>query len=112
HPCQFPIELAERLILALTNEKDLVVDPFIGAGTTAAAALLHHRRVAGSDINASYMKLARQRVLSAMRGDLKRRPAGLPVYEPKPNTPLTINPFTSRNGCAALSNEGTVNARC
>jgi len=48
--CQFPIEIPERLILALTNEGDLVVDPFIGVGTVAVASVLHGRRVAGADL--------------------------------------------------------------
>lgn len=112
HPCQFPLEIPERLILCLSSEGDLVVDPFIGVGTTAAAAILHRRKVAGADINALYLDIARQRVLSAMRGKLKRRPAGLPIYEPKPNTSLTTNPFTAMNGLRDLAYERTVNARC
>ncbi len=97
HPCQFPLEIPERLILCLSNEGDLVVDPFIGVGTTAAAAIIHKRRVAGADVNTTYLAIARHRVFSAMRGKLKRRPAGLPIYEPKPNTSLTTNPFTAPN---------------
>src|SRR6266516_2016582 len=50
HPCQFPIELVDRLVDALTDEGDLVVDPFVGVGTTVAAAGLRVRRSAGGDI--------------------------------------------------------------
>ena len=50
HPCQFPIELAERLILALSNKNDLVVDPYAGVGTTLVAALKNNRKTAGSEI--------------------------------------------------------------
>ena len=53
HPCQFPIELVERLVLALTNFGDLVLDPYIGAGSAACAAVLHGRRAAGADTSAS-----------------------------------------------------------
>jgi adenine-specific DNA-methyltransferase len=98
HPCQFPLEIPERLILALTNKRDLVVDPFLGAGTTAVAAILHGRRVAGSDIATKYLAIARRRVRDAVVGKLRRRPFGKPVYEPKPNTPLTTNPFTAVPG--------------
>jgi adenine-specific DNA-methyltransferase len=96
HPCQFPIEIPERLILALTNEGDLVVDPFVGAGTTAVAAVLHKRRSAGADIRNDYLEIALQRIKAAATGRLRRRPFGKPVYQPKPNTPLTISPFTQR----------------
>lgn len=112
HPCQFPLEIPERFILSLTNAGDLVLDPFVGVGTTAAAAVLHGRRAIGCDANREYLDVARQRVLAAKRGTLERRPAGLPVYQPKPNTRLTINPFTSANGGrSSLTHESTVNRR-
>jgi len=93
HPCQFPIEIPERLILALSDEGDLVVDPFLGAGTTAVAAVLHKRRAAGADIDDSYLAIALERIKAAGAGRLRRRPPGKPVYQPKPNTPLTTSPF-------------------
>lgn len=92
HPCQFPVELPARLILALTNERDLVLDPFMGVGTTAVAAVLHNRRVAGAEIMKRYLEAARERVLVAAAGSLKYRQLGTPVYQPKPNTPLTTPP--------------------
>ena len=101
HPCQFPIEIPERFILALTKDGDLVLDPFIGAGTTAVAAILHRRRAAGADIKKEYLAIARQRITDAVAGRFKRRPYGKPVYQPKPNTPLTISPFTRRSGHGA-----------
>lgn len=73
HPCQFPIELPERFILACTSRGDLVVDPFLGVGTTLAAAALHNRKGAGSDIHKNYLILARERVEAATQGTLKRR---------------------------------------
>ena len=81
HPCQFPVELVERLTLALTNEGDLVVDPYIGVGTTAVAAVLHGRRAAGADIVPQYIAIARERVTLAASGLLKTRPMNRPVYE-------------------------------
>lgn len=82
HPCQFPVELVERLVLSLTNEGDLVLDPYIGVGTTAVAAIMHARRAAGADIIYDYIEIAHQRVLLAQAGMLKTRPMDRPVYEP------------------------------
>ncbi len=93
HPCQFPIELPERLILALTKKGDLVVDPFLGSGTTAIASIANGRKVAGADIKLKYLKIARSRVSQFIEGTLKRRPYGKPIFEPPPNTTLTTNPF-------------------
>ncbi|MBI2855355.1 MAG: site-specific DNA-methyltransferase [Chloroflexi bacterium] len=103
HPCQFPVELIERLILALTNPGDLVLDPYTGVGTTAIAAIRHGRRSAGADISPEYMRLARQRVQQASEGKLRIRPMGKPIYIPPAHSPLTQVPslFTyaaSQNG--------------
>lgn len=93
HPCQFPIELPARLIMALTRRGNLVVDPYLGVGTTAAAAVLLHRKVAGAEMSAQYLDVAEQRVREAAKGELKYRPINTPVYVPRPNTPLTTSPF-------------------
>ncbi len=85
HPAQFPIELVERLVLSMTNKNDLVVDPFIGVGTTAIAALLHGRRVAGADIIKEYLDIAKQRINDLIEGKLKWRPMGKPIYNPAQN---------------------------
>lgn len=92
HPCQFPIELAERLILALTCENELVVDPYLGSGTTAVAAVLLSRKAAGAELVTSYFEIARQRIRLAQKGTVPRRPLAKPVHVPKANTPLTIIP--------------------
>lgn len=92
HPCQFPIELVDRLIDAFTEEGDLVVDPYVGVGSTVAAAILRNRRAAGCDVVAEYVRLARQRVKLAAVGKLKYRPRSRPIYKPKPNTQLTTVP--------------------
>ena len=83
HPCQFPVELIERLVLALTNPGDWVIDPFIGVGSTAIAAILHGRKAAGADIIEEYIKITKQRIELLLRGKLKLRPMGKPIYEPK-----------------------------
>jgi adenine-specific DNA-methyltransferase len=81
HPCQFPVGLAKRIIIALTNPGDLVVDPFSGVGTTAVAAVLTSRRAAGADLVADYVNVARDRVREAAAGTLRFRD-DRPVYVP------------------------------
>ncbi len=61
HPCQFPVELIKRLVLCMTKSGQLVVDPYIGVGTTAAA-IMHGRRAAGADSVKAYLDVARERV--------------------------------------------------
>lgn len=92
HPCQFPIELVERLVLALTNPGDLVIDPYSGVGSAACAAVIHGRRAAGSDTSAEYIAVARERVKMALAGKLRRRPLGRPVYQPGPNDRIARKP--------------------
>ena len=82
HPCQFPVELVERLVLALTDPGDLVVDPYLGVGTTAVAAVRHGRRAAGAEIDPRYVGVARERIALAARGLLRTRPMDRPVYVP------------------------------
>jgi len=82
HPCQFPVELVERLILSLTNPDALVIDPFLGTGTTAIAAILHKRRAAGAEIIQRYIDLAEERLELAATGRLRTRPMNTPVYMP------------------------------
>ncbi|GBU20782.1 DNA methyltransferase [Fibrobacteres bacterium R8-0-B4] len=83
HPCQFPIELVERLVLAMTNENDLVFDPFLGVGSTSVAAVMHGRRGMGCEIIEEYCNIAVERTKSAMNGELKTRPMNKPIYDPQ-----------------------------
>lgn len=92
HPCQFPVGLVERLILALTHEGDLVVDPYVGVGSTPAAAVLRNRRAAGADTESRYLEVATQRVKQAHSGTLPYRDMNKPVYEPNPNTAVASLP--------------------
>lgn len=82
HPCQFPIELAERCVLALTNEGDWVLDPYMGVGSALVAAVMHNRRAMGSEKEKEYVDIARQRLLAYFNGTLRYRPLGKPVYQP------------------------------
>ncbi len=62
HPAPFPVELPQRLIELYTFEDDLVLDPFLGSGSTAVAAVRTGRRYAGYDTDAGYVEMARRRV--------------------------------------------------
>jgi adenine-specific DNA-methyltransferase len=90
HPCQFPIELVEKLVLAMTNETDMVFDPFLGVGSTAAAAVKNNRRGAGCEIDGDYCSIARARIMAAMDGKLRTRPMNKPIYDPR-NPRLTLD---------------------
>lgn len=65
HPAMFPVELARRVIRLITDPGDLVVDPFVGSGTTALAAHELGRHFIGIDREAAYVELARARLASA-----------------------------------------------
>jgi len=82
HPCQYPIELIERCVLALTKEDDWVLDPYCGVGSALIAALKHNRKAAGVDKEQEYIKVARRRIEDFYTGKLKIRPLGKPVFEP------------------------------
>jgi len=62
HPAPFPVELSYRLIQLYTFEGEIVLDPFMGSGQTAIAAVKTHRRYVGYDINEEYIRLAEKRI--------------------------------------------------
>ncbi|MFQ5800089.1 MAG: DNA-methyltransferase [Bacteroidota bacterium] len=101
HPCQFPIELVERLVLSLTNPNDLVVDPYMGVGSTACAAVLHGRRAAGAETVAEYVAIAARRVKAAAAGTLRRRPLGRPVYRPRTADKIAQRPLALMEGVSS-----------
>jgi len=82
HPCQFPIELIERCILALTNEEDWVLDPFGGVGSALIAAVKHHRKGTIIDKDKKYIDIAKERINLFQEGSLKMRPLGKPIHQP------------------------------
>lgn len=82
HPCQFPVELVERLVLSMTDPGDIVLDPYAGVGSTLIAAAKHSRIAYGCDDNEGYVEIARQRLSQLADGTLKTRPMGKPIYNP------------------------------
>ena len=82
HPCQFPIELVERLVLAMTNPGDSVLDPYMGVGSAVVAALKNDRHGYGCDIVKEYVDVAWERIHALRAGTLLTRELGKPVYDP------------------------------
>jgi adenine-specific DNA-methyltransferase len=98
HPCQFPVELIERLVLALCPEDSWVLDPFLGVGTTVIAAVRHNRRGIGAEVVPKYSKLAKQRIIQAAEGRLPVRPMNKPVFDPgDAGSSLTTAPWLSQS---------------
>lgn len=101
HPCQFPVELIERLVLSMTRPGDWVLDPYMGVGSTAIAALIHQRKALGAEIMPEYVEIARQRVSLAEHGELLIRPMQRSVYDPSapsaslPPIPVRIGPSST-----------------
>ena len=81
HPCQFPVGLIERLLLALTNVGDLVFDPFAGVASAGVACAIHSRRFWGCELNEEYAEVGRQRIQAAIEGNAVYRPHDKPLYD-------------------------------
>ena len=82
HPCQFPIELIERCILALTDKEDWVLDPFGGVGTTLIAALKQSRKGMSVELDRQYIEISWERLANFQNGTLKTRPVGKKIHQP------------------------------
>ena len=81
HPCQYPIELVERCVLALTDEGDWVLDPFAGVGSSALAALKNNRNVVAIEREKKYKETGEKRISDLKAGKLKFRPMDKPIYD-------------------------------
>lgn len=81
-PCQFPVELVERCVLALSKAGDVILDPYAGVASTLIAALKRGRRAVGSEKEDKYYKLSLKRLRQFSIGELRLRPLGTPIYQP------------------------------
>ena len=97
HPAPFPVELPRRLIELYTYRNDLILDPFMGAGTTAVAAVRTGRHYVGFDTDASYLDIAERRIAEERRR-LSERSDLL-------DWPVTVAPKAKRNQQQRLSIE-------
>ncbi len=82
HPCQFPVELVERCVLALSNENSWVLDPFGGVGTSIIASIKNNRNCVSLDKEKAYCDIAAERVNNFLKGTLKLRALGQPIHKP------------------------------
>ncbi len=92
HPCQFPVELVERCVLALTNENDIVYDPFAGVGSSLIAALKNNRCAYGTEMDQTYVDIGMERIHKLSEGTLKTRPIYQKIWAPKPTDKIAQVP--------------------
>ena len=64
HPTQKPLEIMEHFVSILSNEKDLVIDPFMGSGSTGVAAKNLNRKFLGIELDKKYFNIAEKRIIS------------------------------------------------
>ena len=82
HPCQFPVELVERCVLALSDENSWVLDPFAGAGSTIIGAVKNNRNAIGIEKEKVYCEIADKRLDDFKIGCLKIRSITQAIHEP------------------------------
>jgi DNA modification methylase len=93
HPCQFPIELVERCVLALTDENDFVLDPFSGVGSAMLAALKNNRKAIGCEKEQQYISIAMERVEQLESGALPYRTLGKIIHQPTGKEKVSQRPI-------------------
>lgn len=82
HPCQFPVELVQRCILALTNEWDTVFDPFLWVGSSIIWAISQNRIGVWFDYDENYVDIAKNRINDYQKWLLKIRQIWTPIHQP------------------------------
>jgi site-specific DNA-methyltransferase (adenine-specific) len=88
HPAPFPVELPEQLIRFYTFEHDLVLDPFMGSGSSLVAAARLNRRYVGYDLDPTYVEIARQRVDETSALHVAAATAPIALAAPTTDQPL------------------------
>ncbi len=112
HPAPFPVELPLRLIELYTYGDDLVLDPFIGSGTTAVAALRSGRRFVGYDTETEYVRIAEQRVDEEKSRMLAAAPTGAGSVAPVASLGSVGVVSARRDGVAAKEWAGRLLSAC
>lgn len=92
HPCQYPVELVERCVLALTDKNDWVLDPYAGVGSTIIASLKNERNSIGIEKFKKYIHIGEKRISEFKKGILKIRELGKPVFVPNSNMAVAKKP--------------------
>ena len=93
HQCQFPIELVERCVLALTDKNSWVLDPFSGVGSAVIASIKNGRNAVGIDKEKKYCSVAKERIEKFRMGELKIRPINKPIHVPSKNDKVAQIPL-------------------
>lgn len=104
HPCQFPVAIPQRLIKALAPVKGLILDPFMGSGTTGVAAILENRRFVGAETQKEYYEISTKRLKDANSGNAKVR-EDKPIVEPNENMAVAKLPEEFRKARESKSDE-------
>jgi DNA modification methylase len=91
HPATFPISLAKKVVELFTHEGELVLDPFVGSGTTLVAAQDLNRNAVGFDLQESYINLCSQRL---SQKNLFNKTKQLAIQDDALNIPLYLSPNT------------------
>jgi DNA modification methylase len=120
HPAPFPVELPQRLIGLYTFRDDLVLDPFMGSGTTLVAAICSGRRYLGYETDAGYVATAKRRVTEELgrrvpraapgRGRRAPGPAGEGTSVPRGGHKAEAGPAKARNAVQAMAEDVVVAA--
>jgi len=97
HPCQFPVELVERCILALTNNNSWILDPYAGVGSTMLASIKNNRNSIGIEKEEKYIDIANKRMEDIKAGKLKLRPINKPIHKPKTTDKIATIPIEWKN---------------
>lgn len=92
HPCQFPVGLVQRLVRALCPKDGLVLDPYMGSGSTGIACLAEGRRFVGAELDRRYLRVAHKRLTRGLAGQARFRPIEKPIYEPDPKSAVATRP--------------------
>jgi adenine-specific DNA-methyltransferase len=85
-------------VLALSKTGETVLDPFLGTGATAIAAVKHGRHAVGIDRHTPYLAIATERIAKYAKGDLPLRPLGKPVHRPRSTERVAQIPLEWRYG--------------
>ena len=105
HPCQFPVAIPQRLIRALAPVNGLILDPFMGSGSTGVSTVIEGRRFVGAEIKKEYYDIAIARITDAIDGKAKIR-EDKPVMEPNGNESVAKLPEEFRKVREANNEKG------
>lgn len=72
HPAQFPTDLTNRMVAGFTAQNTIVMDPFMGSGTTAISSITHKRKFIGFELKEEYCRLAKNRVVEYRKNQMER----------------------------------------